>query len=113
MKCTVHRCLHEQEVENAFPAGSGTWSRHQWHLTALCHFNSLATYKGTNCRLRKYRLGNGQAREAYVQGFALGTGSVTAQSFLPALVACHALHLVIDAVAIAVIAVLEQLPVCA
>ena len=48
-----------------------------------------------------------------MQGLALGTGSVTAQSLLPALVARHALHLVIDAVATAVIAVLEQLPVCA
>lgn len=45
-----------------------------------------------------------------MQGLALGTGSVTAQSLLPALVARHALHLVIDAVAVAVIAVLEQLP---
>ena len=45
-----------------------------------------------------------------MQGVALGAGSVSAQGLLPALVACHALHLVVDAVAAAVVPVLEKLP---
>ena len=45
-----------------------------------------------------------------MQGVALEAGGVAAQSLLPALVACHALHLVVDAVAVAIIPVLEKLP---
>ncbi len=45
-----------------------------------------------------------------MQGVALGAGGVAAQCLLPALVARHALYLVIDAVAIAVIPILKKLP---
>ena len=46
----------------------------------------------------------------HMQGVALRAGSVPAQGLLPALVACHALHLIIDAVAAAVVPVFEKLP---
>ena len=45
-----------------------------------------------------------------MQRLALGAGGVAAQGLLAALVARHAVHLVIDAVAVRAIAVLEQLP---
>ena len=51
------------------------------------------------------------AKGPHVQGMALRAGCVAAQGLLPALVTCHALHLVVDAVAIWVVPVLEQLPV--
>ena len=50
------------------------------------------------------------SRAPHVQGVALGARGVAAQGLLPALVARHALHLVVDAVATAVIPISKKLP---